>query len=351
MLTKLRVSIVGRLFLGLFVTVLYYHKSGPKPNRRSILAAGLATSCVPAALAQTTPRLARIVAGTIATSDITAAVAAYQRHFAYRMVEDGVVPATLASSWGTPDMAGRRFAVLQSANAEPYYIRIVQIAPAPDFRPITTLGWNSIELAANDPDAMHENLQASPFRIIGTPAQLAAFPTVRAMQAIGPAGEVVHITSESGPPTFVPRTSALVGRPFILVLAVGDVAAATEWYAARFALAKNAIRSSPIATIATAQGLPPGQKSDATFLALAEPMNFVELWGFAGTAAVPRLRAKGQLPPGVALATFAVDRLDDFNGIDWILPPAPRPGPITGGRRSATFIGPAGELVELVETG
>ncbi|MBM3515700.1 MAG: VOC family protein [Alphaproteobacteria bacterium] len=333
------------------MTVSNYHMNKIGPARRTILTGGLATCCVAGIHAQTTPRLRHIAAATVGAADFKATVTAYESSFGYRVVEDGVVAATLAASWGAPDTAGRKFAVLQSANGEPSYIRIVQIDAVPGFRAITTLGWNSIELAANDPDAVHATLPDSPFRVIGAPAQLAAFPTVRAMQAIGPAEEVVHLTSEHGAPTFVPLTAAPVGRPFILVLAVPNVAAATEWYATRFALKPNPIRTGSISTISNAQNLPADQRSDATFLAFNEPMNFLELWGFSGAAAVARPRAKRQLPPGVALASFVVDSLDQLGDVAWIMAPASRPGLIYGGSRAATFTGPSGELVELIEGG
>jgi hypothetical protein len=64
--------------------------------------------------------------------------------------------------------------------------------------------------------------------------------------------------------------------------------------------------------------------------------------------ATPRARHPGMLPPGNALVTLAVRDLGDCK-VDWIAPPAAREGPLYAGRRSATTIGPAGELLELVE--
>ena len=54
------------------------------------------------------------------------------------------------------------------------------------------------------------------------------------------------------------------------------------------------------------------------------------------------------LPPGNALVTLAVRDLGDCK-VDWLALPAPRAGPLYAGRRAATTIGPAGELLELVE--
>jgi hypothetical protein len=56
----------------------------------------------------------------------------------------------------------------------------------------------------------------------------------------------------------------------------------------------------------------------------------------------------GCLPPGNSLVTLIVDSLDAIE-TDWIGRPAYLPGPLYTGSRSATVLGPAGELLELVE--
>ena len=66
--------------------------------------------------------------------------------------------------------------------------------------------------------------------------------------------------------------------------------------------------------------------------------------------ACPRARHPGMLPPGNALVTLAVRNLDAC-AVDWIATPAVREGPLYEGRRAATTIGLAGELLELVEVG
>lgn len=291
------------------------------------------------------PLLTRIEAATIAAPNLAAAALPYQKLFGFEVVERAPIDPALALSWGAPNASGRNSLTLAAGSN---FIRLVETDHPPGFKPITTLGWNSIELAAHDPDAVHANMESSGFRVIGAPAQLAAFPTVRATQAIGPSGEAVHLTSETGPSVFVPKTDTPVGRIFITVLAVADVAAVTDWYATNFTMAKNPIRRGPISTINNAQGLKADHPHDATFLALSEHASFVELWGFDGASAVARPRALGQLPPGVAMASFTVPDLSAL-AFPWFAPPAVRNGAIYRGRRAATFIGPASELIELIE--
>ena len=54
------------------------------------------------------------------------------------------------------------------------------------------------------------------------------------------------------------------------------------------------------------------------------------------------------LPPGVAMATFTVPDLDALD-LGYITPPGEYDGVVNDGQRSAVFMGPVGELVELVE--
>jgi hypothetical protein len=49
----------------------------------------------------------------------------------------------------------------------------------------------------------------------------------------------------------------------------------------------------------------------------------------------------------VTLAADSLDRID----LEWIAAPVERPGFLYKGRRSATALGSAGELIELIEIG
>jgi hypothetical protein len=63
-----------------------------------------------------------------------------------------------------------------------------------------------------------------------------------------------------------------------------------------------------------------------------------------------RPRHAGMLPPGNALVSLAMTNLAACD-VAWISPPVRRDGPLYEGRRAGTCIGPAGELLELVEVG
>jgi hypothetical protein len=113
-------------------------------------------------------------------------------------------------------------------------------------------------------------------------------------------------------------------------------------------MSKNEIRQQSIDIIEHAQRLPSAHQAHATFLAMAEPGNFLELWGLDKSQTTDRPRHDGQLPPGVAMASYAVRNLDAVNTA-YLTPPKARNGRGYGGNRAAVFIGPVGELVELIE--
>jgi hypothetical protein len=75
---------------------------------------------------------------------------------------------------------------------------------------------------------------------------------------------------------------------------------------------------------------------------------FLELDQYPG-AATPRPVHAGELPPGIAIATFKHPEFDRLTG-PWIVPPARRDGIVYKGGRAGTMRAPDGTLVEVVET-
>ncbi len=296
------------------------------------------------------PRLGRIAAATVGVTDIGSVAPYYEDLLGYGVVEQGTVNPGLAASWGALDSAGRPYAVLQPATAADVFVRLVEIDGIDGFQGLTTTGWSSLEFVVESPDAHHQQFIDSPLPVLGVPSQLAAFPRIRAMQIKGPAEEFWHLTSETEnwETSILAKPGGPIGPIFLVILAVPDVPAVTDWYATQFGMAKQPVRRQRLSMVNNAQGLDPATEHEATFLALAQHGDFLELWGMDENKATDRLRNPGQLPPGVALATFTVPDLDALD-LEYISPPAVYGGVINGGRRSAVFIGPVGELVELIE--
>jgi catechol 2,3-dioxygenase-like lactoylglutathione lyase family enzyme len=201
--------------------------------------------------------LSTIVAVTLLVPDVEAVERAYQQVLDYQTVERGHVAADLAESWGTKALAGREFVVLQPSSREPVYLRMVETdaAPAPALK---TLGWNATELLVEDPALLERRLAGSPFRVIGPPAPLDFNPAVVAMQALGPAGELLYFTRmPDGVSKFgLGSATSFVDRVFIVVLAVHDIRGTLDFYAATFGLSVTEPASTRVEILAEAWGLP-----------------------------------------------------------------------------------------------
>jgi len=295
------------------------------------------------------PALRRILIATVATPDLRDFEARYTKWFGYVVRERGRVDPALAVSWGAP-RAARRPYVMMSADGWPdVYIRAVRTPAVRGYRPMATWGWNAIELIVEDPDSLFAQVRRSPFEIIGEPAPLKNYPSILAFQVRGAADEVVYLTSERGDRSrsILPLPNGTVGRPFIMVLAGPDVEALLEFYRSRFGLAPGPVRQRPLELLQRAQGYAPGRELPITTARLAEHGNLIEFDGYSERATA-RPQGRGELPPGVAMTTFEVADLDTL-ALSFVSPPAPRAGLAYRGRRSATVVGPAGELIELVE--
>jgi len=291
-----------------------------------------------------------IRAATLVTPDPDAAAALYGRWMDYTVVERGEITPELAASWAARRGAGRRFTVCRPASEHAVYLRFVQGEAQPDYRPLRTYGWAAIEICVQDVEAVAARLAASPFEIIGPPAPLDGMPNIVAMQVQGPNGEVVFLTQILSPtfPDFdLPQAESLIDRLFILVLASSDLEGAKAWLAGALKLGAGPTIELAYGVLSDAFGLAPDHKHQIATLSHGRDV-FLEVDQYPADAG-PRPVRPGDLPPGVAMATFVHPDFDALQG-PWITPPHSPPGVIYGGARAATMAGPDGVLIEIVES-
>lgn len=299
------------------------------------------------------PRLTRFRFATVGAPDLGAIEDQYGEWLGYSVRERGEVPVDLAESWGTPAMAGRPYIVLSTEGAPDDYIRAVQITPVPGYKPLTTFGWAAFEIIVDDVHAVDARLRKSGFHILAGPTPLQFMPSIVAMQAVGPAGECLYFTMESGDraTSILPRPRSFVDRPFIFVVAGPDFDALRLWYCDRFDLKRRPLRQSKIRILQEAQGLDPDTIVQMTTAGLREQGYLLEFDTYPtgpGRIAAPRPRAPGELPPGCAMASFGITDIELVADAA-IAPVVARDGIGYEGRRTATVIGPAGEHVEFIE--
>jgi len=285
---------------------------------------------------------------TMSAHDLSAVERAYHDYLGYKVVERGRVIRALAGVWGAPATAGRAYLLMQPQSGEKVYLRFVQSEPTEGYAPLRTLGWNSTEILVQDVDGLAEKLANSPFRIIGPPRNLSSIESIRAMQVIGPANEVLYLTHipPGGTGFNLGSARTFVDRVFIVVLGGSDMQAMRDFYANKMKLAVTELSGVRISVLSNAHGLDSAHKHKLAIARLPERF-LIEIDEYPKSA-VARPRRGGDLLPGMAMVSFDVESLDDL-GLALIHPPAKIDAAPYNGRRVAVTIGAAGEMIELIE--
>ena len=289
-----------------------------------------------------------IVGGIVTTPDLDAALADYQACLGLRLVEQGLLDADLAASWGAPASAGSRFATLQPASDASCFIRLVEQVVPDAFRPMRSYGWAAYELTVQDVYGWPDRLIGSGFEVVGPPRPIEGLPYFVPMQVIGRGREMIYLNQvmDNTPSSDLPKAQSPVDHIFICVLACADRLASLDWYRDALKLDEGGSYTINYTMINKAFDLPDGTQSSMTMVQKGR-LPIIEVDGYPAAATV-RPGAADLLPAGNALVTLAVE---DFAALtlDFIQSPIKRDGVFYQGRRAATVRGLAGELVELIE--
>jgi catechol 2,3-dioxygenase-like lactoylglutathione lyase family enzyme len=276
---------------------------------------------------------------------------AYREHLDYRTVQRGEISAELAGAWDSPGMSGRDYVLMGPASGAEVYLRFVKAASRREtVRPFMTHGWNATEILVEDPDLLARRLAGSPFRVIGPPADLlTTTDSPRAMQVLGPAGELLYFTRiiPGGSGFDLGAASVPVDRVFITVVGGPSLAELRRFYGQVLGLPLGDDLHWRIDVLARAHRLPLDTKFPLAVAIL--PRDFLVEMDEYPAGATPRKASRGGPPPGMAIVTFTADSLDGTT-VQWRSPPRAVADFPYRGRRVAVTVGPAGEWVEVVET-
>ncbi len=292
--------------------------------------------------------LGPIRAVTTTAADLEAVEHAYVNELGYRVVERTVVADATAAGWGAPAVSGRKMLVMMPESGLPTYLRFVEQDLPKGYKPLTTFGWNSTEIVVQNSDTLYEKLKGTAFNITFAPHDLDGLPDIRAMQGYGPAGEMLYLTWIKRPVAGfdLPVAKSFVDRCFIAVLGGPDMEAMRNFYRDTFGNQSEAVRDTMALVLSDANGLPPDWKHPLSTLALGGG-SLVEIDQYPANA-TGRPKPPGGLPAGMAIVTFEYGKLDPL-AARFITAPHPSPIPPFADHRTATLVGAAGELIELVE--
>ncbi len=269
---------------------------------------------------------------------------AWEEHLGYETVNRGVVSAELGDVWNAPDMTGHDYLIMQPQSGADVYVRFVEDTTTPGYMPLASHGWNATELLVTDPDALATRMQDSPFEVVGPPADLWAAPDApRAMQAVGPGNEVLYLTRNNDFTIDSP-----VDRVFIMVLGGASLDTLSDYYEYKMGLSLGDPLELSVPFMAESQNVAPDTLYPLR-VAIMSPEFLLELDEYPDSVPTRTVK-KGHLPPGTAMVSFTVDNLDTLD-VDWRATPVPVEGFPYNGRRTGVTVGPAGEWLELIETG
>ena len=282
--------------------------------------------------------------GTLVAPDFDRTLQAYIDYLHLSVVEEAQVSETQALLWGKPRLAGQPIATLSSPSDYPW-LRIIGCPGVLPARPFQELGWLALEVLVADAEALGRQLENSPFEIVRHRTDSAESGT-RAIQVVGPAGEVLYLTelAEAIEPFNIAPATCQVDRLFNPVSAClrrDEALAVFNKLGAR----RNWSFDSRLPTVNSAHGLDPSVRHPVATVQLAGHST-VEI----NQLGVARSRppSEGLLPAGIAMVSFVLDNLDNM-GVKPVSPPRHLDGTLYRGQRVAACRGAGGELLELIE--
>jgi hypothetical protein len=286
---------------------------------------------------------------TICAQDLGAMESAYTRVLNYSVVDRGRVSEELANTWAAPKMHGREYILMRPSSEANVYFRFVQSAAQPGYRPMSTYGWNATEVLVQDPDALARTIRepGSGFQVMGEPRPLGAGSPIRAMQAVGPAQEVLYLTRIPADFQRMPPARTFVDRPFIIILGSPDLPQTQDFLRERLGLEVGNAGQARMTVLNKAFGLDI-ETTHPLAMARISPEYSIELDGYPDGATL-RPQREGELPPAMSLVTFEVESLTPLRN-SLLAPPKRIPAKPYNGRLTGTMRGSAGELLELVQS-
>lgn len=137
----------------------------------------------------------------------------------------GTVSVAQAQAWGQPQLQGRPMLGMAPGPQAATLLRLIEVPGAPPRPTRHSHGWLALEILVRDVDALAATLAPGHFDTVGAPADLELSPAIRAMQLVGPAGEMLYLTQVKAqvPPFALPLSGDMppaqtVGPLFIAVL-------------------------------------------------------------------------------------------------------------------------------------
>ncbi len=180
------------------------------------------------------------------------------------------------------------------------------------------------------------------------PRDLSPGGDIRAAQVLGPAGEVLYLTTvgQEIAGRDLRTAKSFVDRCFIAVAGGPDIEAMRGFYRDAFGNPPGNVAQTMLRVLSGANDLAIETKYPICTVPLGGG-TLIELDGYPAMTR-PRVGPAGGLPPGMAMVTFEQSRLDDVK-VKPVAAPHISELPPFRDHRAMVVTGAAGELIELIE--
>lgn len=292
--------------------------------------------------------LKSIVIVTLLVTSVTRSEQTYERDLGYLTVDEGRVAPALAEAWDAPAAAGRPFVLMRPDSDSEVYLRFIEAPEKGNYVPMRTLGWNAVELQAEDPDSLVNEVSAEDFELIGPPAYLTDQENIRAAQMLGPHRELLYFTHVLDPTLSrfrIGTAQSRVDRVFIMVLGTADLGATSSFYQDVLGMTVAGPFPYRVSVLSRAWNLPEDTLHDLSIVQLEEAF-LIEIDAYPAAAPLRSDSGLG-LPYGPAIVSFRVDDLTTLERQTGRRAASLPMAPYDGGEM-LFLTGPSGEGIELV---
>ncbi|TKB43273.1 VOC family protein [Thalassotalea mangrovi] len=289
-------------------------------------------------------QLGPVLGATLVCNNLDEVVQAYCQQLHFSVVADSFVKESESNFWGVPKLLGARIVILAASNKDAW-LRVIEDVDAKPENSLLTHGWMAMEVNVGDVDAVAQGLGAE-FTVVGPPAFLQMSDAIKAMQVVGPAGELSYLTQilKPVPPFELPMTQKKSGSLFIPVLSTPDRAATLDFYESLHHADKGLQFSTKVTVLNKAWGLDIENQFDIATLQLAGNTLF-EIDEVPH--AEPRTVPGESLPAGISIITIKVEDIDRMSALTQ-KKPCEIDSPYLGDCRAILLRGPSGEFLECV---
>ena len=296
------------------------------------------------------PSIGKILGATILAPDLEKVIQPYVTDLDYKIVNRGNVSEKLAKIWNASEHIDAETVILSPESSNPPWIRFVQAKPVNNYKAMTTFGWHSLEINVQDVDKIPQKLKNSSFKIIGQPHNLGMSSSIRAMQVVGLAEEVLYLTQipTDGTAPHLPNAETFIDRIFIVPLGSPNMDRTRSWYMDQFSNIEKGMEARDIEMKLIANALNIDSKTKCSICTIRLPnKGSIEIDDYPSQA-TPRPKNKNSLPPGIATVTFAVNSLAKVAAPFISDPVNINESPYNQSKVGA-IVGDASEIIELVE--